>query len=263
MSKLIEQIELKDIQKSILKDIAGFCSENNIKYFVSYGSLIGVIRHKGYIPWDDDIDISMYRPDYDRFFKLYNERESPYRAISHEIDSDYSLPFGKVHDSRTEMHETMYKRDIFGVYVDIFPIDGCDEKGKIMERNLLWSRFLNTKKAVYDKKRTFSKNLIIALGKLVLFPISINRILQEISNNARKYPYETAQFVGNVVAPYGTMEVFSKSDIEELTSDVFEGLEISIPHNYDLYLKKIYGNYMKLPPIEEQVSHHTFKAWWK
>ena len=120
--KYINVEELKHIQLDMLSDIAEFCEQNNIKYFLAYGTLIGAIRHKGYIPWDDDIDICMPRPDYDKFLSLYNKKDSAYKAVAFELDENYKLPFAKVNDTRTVMWETMYDQDVFGVYIDVFPL---------------------------------------------------------------------------------------------------------------------------------------------
>lgn len=246
-----------------MDDIHAFCEENNIKYFISYGTLLGAIRHKGYIPWDDDIDICMPRPDYNRFIQLYNKRNSNYQMVAMETNDKYMLPFGKVEDTRTMMTETMYKQDDFGIYIDVFPLDGCDEKGSQIKKTLILTKMLNTKKAIVDNQRSFLNNLVILLGKMLLIFTSVKSILHRFDSICYEVSYDSAEYIATVVAAYGTFEAMRKELLEQTNLAEFEGRMYRIPKNYDIYLTQIYGNYMQLPPVEERVSHHTFKAWWK
>lgn len=261
--KYIQVEELKSIQLDMLSDIADFCEQNQIKYFLAYGTLIGAIRHKGYIPWDDDIDICMPRPDYDKFLRLYNRKASVYKVVAFELDNHYKLPFAKVNDTRTVMWETMYEQDVFGVYLDVFPIDGCDKEGKIISQSNKLGQYLNAKKAILGKGRTFKKNCIIAIGKCLLAFTSVKSLLLKMQKYAEAVPYEQADYVANIMYSYGTCEIMKKSELEETFLGDFEGRKFRIPKEYHKYLSQIYGNYMQLPPKEKRVSTHTFKAWWK
>ena len=135
--KIITSEELKAIQLDLLQKTADFCKENGIRYYLCGGTLLGAIRHKGYIPWDDDIDISMPRPDYDRFISMFNKPENDYQVIDMSNNKKYGLPFAKVHDTRTFVDELQYTKDQFGVYIDIFPIDGVGEDEQVL-RILRW-----------------------------------------------------------------------------------------------------------------------------
>lgn len=261
--KIINVEELKHIQLDMLSDIAEFCEQNQIKYFLAYGTLIGAIRHKGYIPWDDDIDICMPRPDYDKFLRLYNKKDSVYKAVAFELDETYKLPFAKVNDTRTVMWETMYEQDMFGVYIDVFPIDGCDKEGKVLCQNTKLGQYLNAKKAILGKSRTFKKNCIIAIGKCLLAFTSVKTLLKKMENMAQTIPYVQAEYVANIMYSYGVNEIMKKSELEDTIFGDFEGRRFRIPKEYDKYLSQIYGDYMQLPPVEKRVSTHTFEAWWK
>ena len=157
--------ELKCIQLDLLQKTAEFCENNGIRYFLCGGTLIGAIRHHGYIPWDDDIDISMPRPDYDKFIKIFNKPENYYQVIDMSNNSKYGFPFAKVHDTRTLVNELQYSRDSFGVYIDIFPIDGVGEDKQVY-RILKLRKLLHTKKANYYQ-RTLKKKIINTFGKLI------------------------------------------------------------------------------------------------
>lgn len=261
--KQIGLAELKKIQLDMLIDVADFCAKNQISYFLAYGTLIGAIRHKGYIPWDDDIDICMPRPDYDKFLKLYNNKKSPYRVVDFSINNSYKLPFAKVNDTRTIIWETMYDKDVFGIYLDVFPIDGCDKTGKIIKRSMRLGQFLNAKKAILGNSRTFKKNVIIAIGKCFLAFVSVKKLLLKMKELTKEIPYEKAEYVANIMYSYGNCEIMRKEELEETVSKEFEGHIFKVPKAYDLYLRQIYDDYMKLPPIEKRVSTHTFEAWWR
>lgn len=253
--------ELRKIQLDILDDIAMFCEENKLTYFLSYGTLLGAIRHNGYIPWDDDIDIAMPRPDYECFLKKFNHRESVYKVIHYSNNKSYNLPFAKVHDTRTAMWEYMYKKEDFGVYVDIFPLDGSPKHGCFRFINYYLNMFLNTKKAILDDSRPMSKNYMMRIGKILLYPISSGVICSLMDKIGSIYDYEKSPKVGLTIL--NVKEEIDKSLLEKTLYHSFEDRSYRIPEGYEGYLKELYGDYMKLPPKEKQVTHHTFKAWWK
>lgn len=264
MGKNIINIEeLKAIQLSILDEVTCYCENNGLKYFLGYGTLIGAIRHKGYIPWDDDIDIIMPRPDYERLINSFNATHNVRQVIAHTLNSYYSLPFAKVYDTRTCLHETMYKdKGVFGVYIDIFPLDGYGDVNQIKRINRL-SEYLNAKKAVIDRQRSIKKNIIILIGKLLLLRKSIAQIVESMDIIAKTYSYESSNRVKSFFSVYGENEVCERVLLEETIKAEFEGKEYCVPKNYDAYLRLIYGDYMQLPPIEKRVTHHIFEAWWK
>ena len=253
--------ELKAIQLDLLRKTAEFCEKNDITYYLCGGTLLGAVRHQGYIPWDDDIDISMPRPDYDRFISLFNQPDNYYKVIDMYHDKKYGFPFAKVHDTRTFIDELQYAKDHFGVYIDIFPIDGVGEDEQVF-RILRWRKLLHTKKANYYQ-RTISKKIINTFGKLVLLPFSAHQILKMMDKEARKYPYGSTPRAGIIINPYGTREIVNKSIFDKTIFMKFEDREYKVPENYDAWLSSIYGDYMQFPPVERRISPHVFKAWWK
>ena len=260
--KPVSSNELRAIQLNILKVVADFCDNNDITYFLAFGTLIGAIRHHGYIPWDDDIDIAMPRPDYDRFLSMFDEEHPNFKIISIENNYDYGFSFAKVHDNRTIINETQYKQDEFGVYIDIFPIDGIKYHKQVHILRII-NKLLHTKKANFTQ-RTISKKIINALGKIILLPFSTHFILTIIDHIARQCPFGSTSKAGcicdSVVGERAIVDtdLFSSSIIQE-----FEGESFKIPVGYDKWLKSIYGDYMQLPPLEKRISHHVFEAYWK
>ena len=258
--KVIEIEDLKRIQLDILIDIDEFCRRNEIRYSLAYGTLLGAVRHGGYIPWDDDIDICMPRPDYERFVSSYNNHL--YKCYSHNYVYEYLLPFAKVADERTIMDEKMYQKDVFGVYVDVFPVDGYQSKWQIIVSRWL-TRFLNTKKAILDGKRSFVKNAIMRIGKIVLLPFSINDILKWQEFVSTNIDFNTSLECEIFCSSTVEREIVPSSFFKEYCMVSFEGHSFKAVREYNRYLNALYGDYMQLPPVEKRVAHHIFNAWWK
>ena len=259
--RIIDLEELRSIQLDLLQKTADFCEENGLRYFLCGGTLIGAIRHKGFIPWDDDIDIAMPRPDYDQFVKSFNQPENYFQVVNLETNSEYAYAFAKVYDNRTIMNELHYPGDTFGVYIDVFPADGVKEVAQIKKLMFL-HKILNTKKANYYH-RTISKKIINTFGKLLLLPFSAHRIATWMDNEARKYAFGSVPMAGVIANSLGIGEMVDKSVFDSDVYREFEGHEYRVPIGYDTWLRSIYGDYMQLPPVEHRVTHHTFEAWWK
>lgn len=259
--KTININELKSIQIDLLQKTTDFCEKNGLRYFLCGGTLIGAIRHKGFIPWDDDIDIAMPRPDYDIFVKSFNESNNYFQVVDLTINSDYAYPFAKVYDNRTILKELHYPGDTFGVYIDIFPADGVKNTGQI-KKIMLLRKILNTKRANYYHRTVFKK-IINTFGKLLLLPFSAHQIGKWMDNEARRYAFCSVPSAGLIANPLGLGEKVDKSVFDSDVYQEFEGHKYRVPVGYDTWLRSIYGDYMQLPPVEHRVTHHTFEAYWK
>ena len=256
-----EQPRWNAVINGVLRQYIAICKEHHLTYFCCGGTAIGAVRHQGMIPWDDDVDVFMPRPDYDRFISQFNKPDNYYQVIDMSIDKKYGFPFAKVHDTRTFVDELQYAKDHFGVYIDIFPIDGVGEDEQVF-RILRWRKLLHTKKANYYQ-RTLSKKIINTFGKIVLLPFSVHRILSFIDHEARKYPYGSTPKAGNIVNPYGPREIVNLSCFSDTIYKEFEGMQFRAPIGYDEYLRSIYGDYMQLPPEDKRHSPHVSIAYWK
>lgn len=260
----IEVAELRKIQLDILREIDAFCRKHDICYFLSYGSLIGAIRHKGFIPWDDDIDIAMPRPDYERFVKEFTS--SRYVVLNKLYDKKYPYLYGKVADPDTLVKENYDCPVEVGVNVDVFPIDGLpDDKkksDKLCEKIKMLRKQLEVKRLYVSKDRPLWKNILHVSGKIFLSPFSDSWLLNRISKLQKLFPYENSSWVADL--NFGGKERRVSKSLFEKTVDVdFEGGKFLAPVGYDTWLRAIFGDYMQLPPEEKRVSNHFFEVFHK
>lgn len=256
--------EIKELQLNILEVIDSFCKKKELRYSLAAGSLLGAVRHHGYIPWDDDIDIMMPRPDYDVFVMEFIGY-SP-NLIMQDVSTDpcHYLPWAKVYDNRTEC---ISYNSISGVYVDVFPIDGLPDKSLLVGyykskqkiSKLLWqSRKINyhylPNNSISLRIKTFIKRFV--------FP-SRNKVIVRWKKLYNTYPYESSKYAGAITSIYGMREHMPKTVFDNYVDLPFEGKYYKCIKAYDSYLSKLYGDYMRLPPVEKRVSHHNNVVYWK
>ena len=247
----------------ILNDVTGFCDSHHLKYYLGYGTLIGAIRHKGFIPWDDDIDIQMPRQDYEDFIRLY--RKSGKYLLLTPYDQGCYFMWTKVYNPETIRKEKYvdYKQfKLIGVDIDIFPMDGQPED-------------LKTYKKVTDKRLILY--WFIARGVMPLSGLSIKKILvsafchmfnpskliEKYLKNSVELPYQNSKYVGfsDCLLPY--RDRHRREVFEKRVKAQFENGEYWIPAGYDEYLRNLYGDYMQLPPVEQRKTTHTSTDYWK
>ncbi|MDO0918219.1 MULTISPECIES: LicD family protein [unclassified Enterococcus] len=258
--------KLKQINLEIIKYFDKFCRENNINYWMDGGTLLGAVRHKGFIPWDDDIDIGMLRNDYNKFLEKYNEENEFFVFQSLENDSNYPHAFGKFGLKGSVLLEkdtpSEFKQKIS---IDIFPFDNAPNNllsRKIQKFCTKYVKILIYKKSGY--KFSFEKKGIIGslFGQLLLFfsRIFSKKVLIKLLNySSQKYNAKKTNFVFSVGTNYTYEDkLFPYEVVSELTELPFENIMLFGPKDWDFYLKQMLNDYMSLPPIEKQVTHHEF-----
>lgn len=257
--------ELREIQIEILKSIHSFCVHEGLRYSLSSGTLLGAVRHKGYIPWDDDIDIMMPRPDYEMFRKTYPGYNPNYSVQSYHVDESYWFNFVKVYDKRTVFVENAAKN---GVYVDVFPIDGLpnsqEERMRILERaTVLVNRDLRWTTKEYRVK-TQKKDVILHYLKY----LCRNKLVDSRQNTIKKLDelFLFNSFDNSPVAGVfffdRMLAVLPRTIYDQYKSIEFEQISFSCIEDTHLYLSALYGDYMKLPPVEKRVPGHNIHAYW-
>lgn len=262
----IELDELKQLQLQILDEVVDFCNQHQIKYFLMAGTLLGAVRHQGYIPWDDDIDIGMLREDYERFLELYSKKEGNYYIYTHKLNPKSTFPFMKLCLKDTLVREEFLdSHDEYGINIDIFPIDSISSQNsiKIVKNiNLLLKirhiKSANLIKYWQEKDKLFPIRTIL---KIIFSFISYKTIFNKIDVILQKEAKQTEIYKGNILWGYGTRELVDPKIFDSLTEVTFEGKQYKIPMNYHNWLTNVYGNYMELPPIEKRMPHHFMSAY--
>ena len=264
--------EIKQCGFEVLCAVHRVCRENGIRYSLTGGTLLGAVRHQGFIPWDDDIDIMMPRPDYDRFISIVKNGDYGFVLHSAEIDgSEYWYPFAKACHGKTVLKERGIQETqvSLGVYVDIFPVDGAghSEKGAKLRTMVFqflhglkitscWTGYRRSKlrKWYYEPARYGCYLLSRILGRTM-----IDRMVDQF---LRAKSFESSAFAGRLVGDFGSREILPKELFESFCSVPFEGKQFDAVADSHRFLQALYGDYMTLPPKEKQVTHHEFEAYW-
>jgi len=255
--------EVKRIKLHILVEVADFCNRHHIKYWLDWGTLLGAIRHKGFIPWDDDIDISMLREDYDRFIAEFASSTGYYKLCCPENDDDAYTAFAKVADLRTVNQITTISTQRRHLNIDVFCYDTCPEIGyeELFERrdyyqNIFKFNNLTPRSKYYSNKR-------ILLNYIRYFPSVIHSnhwLLMQIVKNAKSCASETSGLVAHFLGV--GRKLYEKRSFDKTIQVDFEGLKFAAPEDYDRHLTITYGDYMTPPPPEQRGSTHLFEAFW-
>ena len=268
--KEISTEELKAIQLEIAKKIHAFCQERGLRYYLAYGSLIGALRHKGYIPWDDDIDLAMPRPDYEVFIHSFNGAFPDLELFSAELQPRYYAPYANVCKKGTllrEVNRNHHGVDI-GVKVDVFPIDGApsDEKlyKKIRRKIDFWTFVLFYRNVTLVPRWKKDKVLWFKtlVWKTLFLPLPIPFVQRRIRSLAACSDFESSALSEKLVTPSPGDTRMPREVFEEYVDVEFEGFKFKAPKQYDRYQRAVYGDYMQLPPEEQRVPFHGFRAYW-
>lgn len=279
--KIIEVEEIKKIELNILKEVARFCDNNNIRYFLCGGTLLGAVRHKGFIPWDDDIDIAMPRKDYDRFLAEFNDSSSRYRVNGIENNDKWYTVSAKVEDTKTilydELRKDKYRKS--HIFIDVFPLDGIprdsQNKRNFLRKQKLLNVIINASSFRFFPSRHYSDSkkshvslrnywrTFLKCGAILLFKgVNTQKLIKKVNKNSRRYSFGSTPNIGITVCVWGSdFEQADFNSFSERQKFTFEKCEFWGPKGYDEYLTKTYGDYMTPPPKENQVRHHSFKAY--
>lgn len=258
---------MTDIQKRLLQMLKWFhryCNENNLTYYIVEGTVIGALRHQGFIPWDDDIDVAMPRGDYDRLIQLFNKEIGNYVLETPYSDNpSFICPWCKLFDTTTTKIEESKYRARFGIYIDIFPLDGLGENieegirnfKRIDRLNMLWA----TRVCSIRKGRGIIKNAAIMIsGVIPQIIINDKKLIRRIDSVCKNIDYESSNIIACTLSTYRFKEIMGKKIYGKPTRYKFEDTIVYGPELADEYLTTIYGNWRQLPPIEKQVTQHDY-----
>ena len=249
----------------ILTAFHDFCVKNNLKYSLFYGTLLGAIRHDGYIPWDDDVDVAMPREDYEKFINTFGDDDFGVKSCYNDIH--YCLPYAKAYSKNTKKVETNEADEALeiGFNIDIFPLDYIDTKERFYELDK--KEISLRKKLMFSEFKPNTSSLKMLFKSIILLPFrgKSNEYARKMDKwfiNRLKIGQERNYLVGNETNNYDSNLIFPLGIFDDITIHKFEGRDYFITSLYHEVLTQCYGDYMQLPPESERTTHHGFKAYY-
>lgn len=253
----------------ILAYFVGLCEQQGFRYYVAYGSALGALRHGGIIPWDDDIDVVMPRADYEQFLAYCEQHDTgKYKLYHTEISTDFYVSFMKLVDGTTNLRESVDQRMTIGLFIDIFPLDGCPAQEvaftkalkKMKQTYLYMFREASLNKGLFNgfrmltrgKVKFFVRSLLIASGRRHWR----NWAIRKGRTLAKSISFDSAEYVVNYLGVYGSKERMPKAVYGPGRNVNFEGLLVRVPFLCEEYLTHLYGDWQKLPPPQQRRTHH-------
>lgn len=258
--KKLTQSEIREIQLNMMKNFSDFCEQHNLYYVLTYGTLIGAVRHKGMIPWDDDIDVMMPRDDYAKLIDLYKKEiyiDNTELLFSTDTN-EYYYPFAKLCDARTvaKMRSNLTRH---GIWIDIFPVDKIPESPK--EASKFQKKMVFFRRMIIAGTSEF-KNIKISMKKVAKRTLWIIVMIKgkknltiQVEKEAQKYNKTSSKLLCPVAFQAVSGGIIKEQEFYDRIKVPFEQYEFYIPRNYDSYLSNLYGSYMELPPKNKRTTH--------
>lgn len=269
------ELSLSEIQNGsfeVLKKIKEIFDKNGWKYYLAFGTLLGAIRHEGFIPWDDDIDVCVPREDYECFIKYCIDKKEelkPFELIHYSTNPKYIYPIARFSDSRYTLNYKDAKDYGLGLFVDVYPMDGIDFNDKKYIKKM--RRRINDICLLGSTKFIKSKNIIKTIIKypyyLFLKHKNINKFIEKTDKLAQKYSFNESEYFSVVCWGIKFDKKYKRKWLDGGEAlecfKVFNDIKFRVPYEYDKYLEMAYGNYLQLPPEEERIAHHFYRAYKK
>ena len=254
--------KLQERQYELLVEFDRICKKNNLEYFLDGGTLLGAVRHQGFIPWDDDLDVSMFRDDYEKFKEIVKkDLDDRYFFQNYETDNNFGFMFGKLRIKNTKYTERVCKNTKAqdGIFIDIFPFDttSADEKEseKDFKKVVILRMMLLLKNKYIIETDTFIKKIEKVILKIMSLFVSKQYIIEKINKIASKYKDVETGYFTNYSTPYFNKSRLQKKWYNSTKFLKFETKDYPCPSNYNDDLEYIFGDYMTLPPVEKRRSH--------
>lgn len=264
----IDRDNQKKIMVQILKYFDNICRENNIDYSLIGGSLIGAIRHKGIIPWDDDIDVILTYDNYKKIIEILKKNNNTkYKILDSETCSDYFLPFPKLIDTSTYVEEPTFLHQIkeYGIFIDIFCYFNIPNENKLQYHTVRKIKFLNgllSRKKFKLKEVGLRKYIMNLFRNIFTTIIGKKRLINKLTNLYERCLTSDSEYVISNWPIYpDSKEIQYSKNITKYIDASFENIDVKIFQNYDEILKTTFGDYMKLPPKEKRISHGLIAYW--
>ena len=266
MKKQLSLDEIKQVELQILIEFRRICDALGLRYYLSGGTLLGAIRHKGFIPWDDDIDLAMPRSDFNKLIEFSRSYKNDTYKFLFFSQTGTLLPYAKFVNVKTHI-DAKYAEDEMQqhLWLDIMPMDGLPEDLNEVARIYKKAEYYRKIIGLCNAKLGEGKSAVKKLAKYVLKPLALiygkDRAISQLNGLAMKYDYDSAKYVGAITwGFYGASERMLKAEVDQTTEITFENNKFSTFSCWDSYLKGLYKDYMKLPPVEKRINHEMI-AW--
>ena len=262
MKKYLTLDEIHSAEVEILRWLNKICKEHNIALCLAGGTLLGAIRHKGFIPWDDDIDLMIPRDEYDDLIAILEKIDDERYSIVSMRDQNSLFAYAKIIDKFIYLEQEKNTREVTSnLWIDIFPVDGLPENENAMRKTFKKAKFFRMGLSVSNSHDLIAGNMIKRIIKpIVILPIKLFgswRWLKKLDKLCRRIPFGATSNVGVICGGYGSKECMPYKDWIRYTSAEFEGDSYSVPGCWEYYLTSLYGNYMELPPEEKRHMHNV------
>lgn len=266
--------ETQQISLEILNVIAQICEQQDLRYYLVYGTLIGAVRHHGFIPWDDDVDIMMPRPDHDKLMEYLDEHIGEYphlKVFNRKTCPEYPYMITRISDDRYEIRMENEKPYGMGVFLDIYPYDGLGNSKKEALRFGMKGDRLSSLCYQATRDHFAIETTSSPIRKAVKLPVYMlcrmcgkERFQDALEKLAGAKDYDLSSFVGCVIwLSGGIKDMYLRKWFDEFVYMPFEQYRFRVPAAYDKVLRHTYGDYMQLPPEEDRKGHHYYKAYKK
>lgn len=261
--------ELHQYNLAALKAFTAFCKEHNLTYFAIGGTLLGAVRHNGFIPWDDDVDVAMPRADYDKLIALAPKFPKPFVLEEHRYNKEFQSYFAKIRSEEIELLETVTEEEDKrrGYLVDIMPLDGTPDNPllrKIYCARMMWLRFLcgaaNVHTGILTSRPKWEQTVLKLCRFFRVYKVlTVEKVYRRMDKLFRKQKVDSAKQIGTIIGAYKTREIvpteyFGLQSTPEYLQ--FEDIKLRVPVQYDAYLTHMYGEYKNLPPKDKRKAHY-------
>lgn len=272
MKKNIERtdnVRVQGMTVDLLKIFIKICEDNQLRYYFTGGALIGVLRHKGFIPWDDDIDVGMPRKDYEKFLEIMRVQEfNGYGICNRYTDPEWHFAMSQFIDEYSEIEINLAEKPRKAhVWIDVFPLDGLPKnaiarwirvKSVLMCRYLVQLAHIDTQVDAH-RDRPILEKMVLKIFKIIPIGKLFNpaKIMDYMEKLLCKSDFDASEYAGNMLGRYREREVVLKKYFGNPKKGVFENIEVNIPEYSHELQTALYGDYMKLPPEKDRVAHNV------